>query len=109
MPYRALGRTGEKLSLLGVRGTCIGRGAVMKMLPASCARRSTGGVNFVENSWDYGSGVCEYRMGKALQDGYRKKVFLASKVNGRTKGCAAWQLDESLRRRAAPRYKMQVV
>ena len=37
-------------------------------------------------------------MGKALQDGYREKVFLMTKIDGRSKREAARQLDESLRR-----------
>jgi aryl-alcohol dehydrogenase-like predicted oxidoreductase len=37
-------------------------------------------------------------MGKALRDGYRQKVFLMSKIDGRTKAFAARQIDESLRR-----------
>jgi predicted aldo/keto reductase-like oxidoreductase len=37
-------------------------------------------------------------MGKALQDGYRQKVFLMTKLDGRTKESATKQLDESLRR-----------
>jgi aryl-alcohol dehydrogenase-like predicted oxidoreductase len=37
-------------------------------------------------------------MGRALKDGYRNKVFLMTKVNGRTKAAAASQIDESLRR-----------
>jgi predicted aldo/keto reductase-like oxidoreductase len=37
-------------------------------------------------------------MGNALQDGYRDKVFLMSKIDGRSKREATRQLDESLRR-----------
>jgi aryl-alcohol dehydrogenase-like predicted oxidoreductase len=37
-------------------------------------------------------------MGKALRDGYRNKVFLMTKIDGRSKGEAKRQLDESLRR-----------
>jgi predicted aldo/keto reductase-like oxidoreductase len=37
-------------------------------------------------------------MGKALADGYRQKVFLMSKIDGRTKESAARQIDESLKR-----------
>jgi aryl-alcohol dehydrogenase-like predicted oxidoreductase len=37
-------------------------------------------------------------MGKALRDGYRDKVFLMTKIDGRTREAAARQIDESLRR-----------
>src|SRR5580693_5184871 len=37
-------------------------------------------------------------MGKALADGYRNKVILMTKIDGRTKTAAAQQIDESLRR-----------
>jgi aryl-alcohol dehydrogenase-like predicted oxidoreductase len=37
-------------------------------------------------------------MGKALRDGYRKKVFLMTKIDGRTRQAAAKQLDQSLKR-----------
>jgi aryl-alcohol dehydrogenase-like predicted oxidoreductase len=37
-------------------------------------------------------------MGKALRDGYRSKVFLMTKIDGRTTESAARQVDESLRR-----------
>ena len=56
------------------------------------------GINFMDNCWDYHDGVSEVRMGKALQDGYREKVFLMTKIDGRTKKAAAEQIDESLKR-----------
>ena len=43
-----------------------------------------GGINFLDNSWDYNHGQSEMRMGKALGDGYRQKVFLMTKTDGRT-------------------------
>jgi len=52
----------------------------------------------MDNSWDYNDGKSEERMGKALRDGYRQKVFLMTKVDGRTKASAAAQLNESLKR-----------
>jgi len=37
-------------------------------------------------------------MGNALRDGYRNKVFLMTKIDGRSKKEAARQIEESLRR-----------
>ena len=56
------------------------------------------GINFMDNCWDYHDGGSEVRMGKALRDGYRDKVFLMTKIDGRTKAAAARQIDESLKR-----------
>jgi aryl-alcohol dehydrogenase-like predicted oxidoreductase len=56
------------------------------------------GINFMDNSWDYNDGQSEIRMGKALKDGYRQKVFLMTKLDGRTKDEAAKQIDELLKR-----------
>ena len=56
------------------------------------------GINFMDNCWDYHDGGSEVRMGKALRDGYREKVFLMTKIDGRTKEAAAEQIDESLQR-----------
>ena len=52
----------------------------------------------MDNCWDYNRGASEIRMGKALRDGSREKVFLMSKIDGRTKDSAALQIDESLQR-----------
>jgi len=37
-------------------------------------------------------------MGKALKDGYRKKVFLMTKIDGQTEKAATQQINESLKR-----------
>ncbi len=52
----------------------------------------------MDNCWDYHTGGSETRMGKALRDGYREKVFLMTKIDGRTKAAVAQQLEDSLRR-----------
>jgi aryl-alcohol dehydrogenase-like predicted oxidoreductase len=98
MPQRALGRTGEKVSAIGLGGYHIGKQAdeeeSIRIIQSAIDR----GITFMDNCWDYNNGASEIRMGKALRDGYRQKVFLMTKVDGRTKEAAARQIDESLRR-----------
>jgi predicted aldo/keto reductase-like oxidoreductase len=98
IPYRVLGRTGEKVSLVGVGGSHIGQQKdeqeSIRIIRGALDR----GINFLDNSWDYNDGKSEERMGKALKDGYRQKAFLMTKIDGRTKASAARQLDESLQR-----------
>lgn len=97
--YRVLGHTGEMLSLVGVGGHHIGRSSVPESVGIQIIRTALDrGINFLDNAWDYNNGVSEIRMGKALQDGYRKKAFLMTKLDGRTKASATRQIDESLRR-----------
>ncbi|MBD0264733.1 MAG: aldo/keto reductase [Tolypothrix sp. Co-bin9] len=98
MIYRSLGRTKEKVSVIGLGGHHIGRQKdeqeSIKIIRSAIDR----GINFMDNCWDYHNGGSEIRMGKALQDGYREKVFLMTKIDGRTKESAAKQIDESLKR-----------
>jgi aryl-alcohol dehydrogenase-like predicted oxidoreductase len=99
VPYRGLGSTGVKVSALGVGGWHLSLPNVDEGLALRIVRESIDrGINFMDNSWDYNEGESERRMGKALRDGYREKVFLMTKIDGRSKKEAAKQLDESLRR-----------
>ena len=99
IPYRVLGSTGEKVSLIGVGGWHLGLKHVSEKLAIRIVRTAIDrGVNFMDNSWDYNDGLSEKRMGKALRDGYREKVFLMTKIDGRSKKEAAKQLDDSLKR-----------
>jgi predicted aldo/keto reductase-like oxidoreductase len=98
MRYRTLGRTGELVSLLGLGGFHIG---IQKDVQDSIRIIRTAidhGINFLDNSWDYNGRQSEIRMGQALRDGYRAKVFLMTKVDGRTRKEAALQIDECLKR-----------
>src|SRR5436189_5057383 len=76
MRYRALGRTGEQVSVIGLGGHHIGRqkeeAQSIKIIRAAI----DAGITFLDNCWDYHDGGSEVRMGKALQGGYRNKVFL---------------------------------
>jgi aryl-alcohol dehydrogenase-like predicted oxidoreductase len=98
MIYRPLGTTGEEISIIGLGGAHIGRQSNPRDSIQIIKAAIDQGINFMDNSWDYNKGESEKRMGKALQDGYRKKVFLMTKFDGRTRGEAAKQIDESLRR-----------
>jgi aryl-alcohol dehydrogenase-like predicted oxidoreductase len=97
--YRILGNTGERVSAIGLGGWHLGLPQVDDQLSLRIIRRAIDrGITFMDNSWDYNGGASEIRMGKALRDGYRDKVFLMTKIDGRSKREATRQLDESLRR-----------
>src|SRR5215472_6378883 len=97
VPRRTLGRTGEKVSIVGIGGFHLGRPSEEEAIRIVRTALDNG-VNFLDNCWDYNGGVSEERMGKALRGGYRQKAFLMTKIDGRTKAAATQQLEESLRR-----------
>ncbi len=99
IPYRTLGRTGERVSAIGLGGYHLGQAHLSEEEAIRIIRTAVDrGINFLDNSWDYNDGASEVRMGKALQDGYRERVFLMTKIDGQTRKAAAEQLDECLRR-----------
>lgn len=99
VPRRALGRTGEMVSMVGLGGYHLGmprsERTATKIVHAAVER----GITFLDNSWDYHEGASEERMGNALKEaGLREKVFLMTKIDGRTKRAAAKQINQSLKR-----------
>ena len=99
IPRRPLGRTGEQVSAIGLGGWHIGIKSVDEALGVRLIRTAIDrGIDFLDNSWDYNEGLSEERMGRALKDGYRKRAFLMTKIDGRTYEEAGRQLDTSLRR-----------
>jgi len=98
IPYRTLGRTREKVSLIGLGGYHLGKQVDQQESIRIIRTGLDEGLNFLDNCWDYNGGESEVRMGKALRDGYRQKAFLMSKIDGRTKTAAASQINESLKR-----------
>jgi aryl-alcohol dehydrogenase-like predicted oxidoreductase len=100
MPKRRLGRTDEEVSLIGLGGFHIGHpftpdNDAIALIHESIDR----GITFLDNSWDYNAGMSELRMGRALSiEGYRDRVFLMTKLDGRTKDAFTKQLEESLNR-----------
>jgi aryl-alcohol dehydrogenase-like predicted oxidoreductase len=99
IPYRTLGRTGERVSAIGLGGWHLGLERVDEPLSLRIIRTAIDrGINFLDNCWDYNDGASETRVGKALRDGYRQKVFLMTKIDGRSYAEATRQLDQSLER-----------
>jgi aryl-alcohol dehydrogenase-like predicted oxidoreductase len=98
MIYRRLGTTGETVSALGLGGGHIGGqkdpAESIQIIRTAVDR----GVTFLDNCWDYSDGLAEVRMGQALRDGYRDKVFLMTKIDGRTADAYNKQLEQSLGR-----------
>ena len=101
IPLRPLGRTGEMVSLL-----CLGGHSSTNPKKLSekeslrlIQRAVDEGITFMDNCWDYHDGGAEEWMGKALAEGGRRdKVFLMTKVCGRTAKDAQANLEDSLRR-----------
>ena len=90
---RTLGKTGEKLSMIGFGGI-----VVMDESPDAAANvvaeAVDRGINYFDIAPSYGN--AQERLGPALAP-YRKNVFLACKTEGRTKDDSRKQLEESLR------------
>ena len=95
---RPLGRTGLEVSMIGLGGFHAGKvkdpEESVRLIRAAIDR----GITFMDNCWDYNEGASEERMGRALAGGYRDRVVLMTKIDGRTRGAAAQQLEQSLRR-----------
>jgi len=98
IPIRTLGKTGVKVTGLGIGGYHIGKPSDRREGIGIIRTAVDEGVNFLDNAWCYNQGRSEEIMGDALKDGYREKVFLMTKNHGRDKLTFQRQLDDSLRR-----------
>ncbi len=98
MPLRALGRTGEKVSMVGFPGL-----ALSNYDQHTCNRGLLKaweqGVNYFDVAPAYGrDGICEVKMGIGLQGIPRDRIFLSCKTKKRDKAGARQELERSLRR-----------
>ncbi len=98
MEYRTLGKTGARVSALGIGGAHSARPPE----PAESIRlirtAVDAGITFLDNCWDYALGEAETRMGMALRDGYRERIFLMTKIDAHVAVAAAQQIDQCLQR-----------
>jgi aryl-alcohol dehydrogenase-like predicted oxidoreductase len=93
-PQRVLGKTGEKLSIIGFGGIVV-MNAEQSVADRTVAEAFDRGINYFDVAPSYGN--AEEKLGPALEP-WRKKVFLACKTGKRDKAGAAEELENSLRR-----------
>jgi uncharacterized protein len=98
MIYRELGTTGERVSAIGMGGYHLGKQPEASQSIQLMHAGIDHGITFMDNCWDYNDGISEVRMGQALRNGYRQKVFLMTKMDGRTATEYNKQLEQSLGR-----------
>ncbi len=98
MLYRPLGRTGEMVSAIGLGGSHIAKPPITQQEATHLMHEAIDrGITFMDNCWDYNEHRSLRWMGDALaQGGYRNKVFLMSKIDGRDKETAADQINDCL-------------
>lgn len=91
---RALGKTGEKLSIIGFGGI-----VVMDATPEQSSNRVAEAIDYGVNYFDVAPsyGDAEIKLGPALEP-YRSKVFLACKTTERSKEGSQKELEQSLKR-----------
>ncbi len=86
MKYRTMGKLGIQSSAFGLgcmrfNGTASGDSVIDEQKAVSLIRRAIdGGVNYIDTAWVYLDKTSEIVLGKALLDGYRDKVTIATKV-----------------------------
>jgi uncharacterized protein len=99
IPQRAFGRSGARVSALGVGGHHLGDLKTVDEAIALVQEAVDAGLTFFDNCWEYWNGRAEDWLGRGLK-GRRDKVFLMTKVctHGRGADLALKMLEESLRR-----------
>jgi hypothetical protein len=97
LPRRSLGRTGEKVTMLGLGGFHVGSLSdrdAQAMIEASI----DGGIRFFDTAQQYQNGGSEAKYGRFLTPKYRDHIFLMTKTVARDSSAARRDLEESLRR-----------
>lgn len=97
IPMRTLGKTGLRVTMIGLGGYHAGLPEKEADSIAVIHRALDLGINFFDNADCYQEGRGEERMGKALE-GRRDKIYLMTKVDQRDAKGSREQLEKSLRR-----------
>ncbi|HUU13353.1 MAG TPA: aldo/keto reductase [Terriglobia bacterium] len=97
IPMRTLGKTGLRVTMIGLGGYHAGLPEKEADSIAVIHRALDLGINFFDNADCYQEGRAEERMGKALE-GRRDKIYLMTKVDQRDAKGSREQLEKSLRR-----------
>ena len=97
IPQRVLGKTNEKVSIIGLGGWHIGNIKEEKIALKMIAQAYELGINFYDTAFSYNDGASEMRYGKAFR-GMRDKIFLMSKSTQRKKIDAEKELELTLKR-----------
>jgi len=93
MEKRSLGKTGEKLSMIGFGGIVVDK-ATTEQAAARVREAIDYGINYFDVAPSYGN--AEEMLGPALEP-YRKDVFLACKTGERKREGARKELEQSLK------------
>src|SRR3954449_5165001 len=92
-PKRELGKTGVKVPLVGYGTAPLGKSGVARKEAAECLNHAIDrGITYLDTSPDYGS---EPHVGEVMRT-RRDEVFLATKVNNRSREGVRKELEESL-------------
>lgn len=91
MQYRKFGNTGIEISAIGFGAMRFplkeDKTVDVERAVAMLRQGIDGGMNYVDTAYPYHDGESERLVGEALKDGYREKVYLATK-------CPVWLLEK---------------
>jgi len=96
LPHRVLGRTGQRISVVGFPGLALTH-YEQEECTAGLHAALERGVNYFDVAPAYGKGVCETRMGIGLEGVERSRYFLSCKTKARDKAGAREELERSLK------------
>ena len=97
LPLRLLGKTGEKVTMLGLGGAHVAR-CDEKTAEALIERAIEGGIRFFDTAYSYGNGESEERYGKYLVPKYRDISYIMTKTTAESGKDALEEFERSLKR-----------